>query len=124
MHLTDVEVTDFASGAHFGRQTASIARLGALQCHALVQFLVQGFEDDTHAASAGSAEDMEPSAQQVAGNKRAGAIGAGMGGVKRPAAESPNSWSMGRSNRQSLEVGWASRESISRRSSRSPRQAS
>src|ERR1022692_4061143 len=39
VYLTDIEVTHLAGGAHFGRQTASITRLRALQCHALVQFL-------------------------------------------------------------------------------------
>jgi hypothetical protein len=60
VHLTDIEVTHLAGSAHFGWQTASITRLRALQCHTLVQFLIQSFVYKAHAASARYADDTEP----------------------------------------------------------------
>ena len=83
VHLADIEVTHLAGSAGLGRQMVAIPRFGALQCDALVQFLVEGLVDQAHAAGARRTDDTEPSAQQGARDKRVEAIGRQIGGGKK-----------------------------------------
>ena len=64
--LADVEMADLAGGAGLGRKTVAVAELGALERDAPVELLVDGLEDDAHAAEADLADDAEAIVQEVA----------------------------------------------------------